>query len=75
MNGKNYLQIVFKNKIDKYLRRAGYTEMKFFLLSIDQWLPHPLTVWAFCLGSWMIILLNLVNLVKSCYYNNIIIIC
>ena len=45
---------MFKNKVDTYLRRAGYTWMKHVGLSISQWLPCPLAIWAFVL-----VLLNL----------------
>ena len=45
------------NKVDTYLRRAGYIEMKNVGFSISQWLPCPLAIWTFALDG---------NLVKSC---------
>ena len=48
---------MFKNKLDTYLRRAGYTWMNTDGLSISQRLPCPLAICAFGLGD---------NLVKSC---------
>ena len=48
---------MFKTKVDTYLRRAGYTQIKNVGLSISQWLPCPLATWAFALHG---------NLVKSC---------
>ena len=37
---------MFKNRIDRYLIRAGYTQMiKIVGLSISQWLPCPLAIW------------------------------
>ena len=36
---------MFKNSIDKYVRRAV------FLLLISQWLPCPLAIWAFDLDG------------------------
>ena len=48
---------MFKNKVDTYLRRAGYTKVKHVGLSISQWLPCTLAIWAFALGG---------NLVKYC---------
>ena len=43
---------MFKNKVDTYLRRAGYTKMK-------KWLPYPLAIWIFALdGNLIKILLN-----------------
>ena len=38
---------MFKNKVDTYLRRAGYTVG----LSISQWLPCPLAILAFGLDG------------------------
>ena len=46
---------IFKTKVDTYHRRAGYRCEKNDELSINQWLPCPLTIWAFAL---MVILLN-----------------
>ena len=40
---------MLKNKVDTYLRMAGYTEMKTVVLSISQWLPCPLATWPFAL--------------------------
>ena len=49
---------MFKNRLThNYLRRAGYTYMNIGGLSISQWLPCPLAIWAFALDG---------NLVKSC---------
>ena len=45
-----------KNKVDTYLRRTNYTKIKKSVLSISQWLPCPLAIWAFALDG---------NLVKS----------
>ena len=66
---------MFKNKVDTYLRRAGYTylrragytylrragytylrrvgytQMIIVGLSISQWLPWPLAIWAFALDG------------------------
>ena len=42
---------MFKNKVDTYLRRAGYTNMNTVGLTISQWLPCPLTIWAFGLDG------------------------
>ena len=50
---------MFKNRIDRYLIRAGYTEMNIFLDSISQWLPCALAIWNLLFG--MAILLNLVK--------------
>ena len=36
---------MFKNKVDTYLRRAGYMQMNIVGLSISQWLPCPLAIW------------------------------
>ena len=41
---------MFKDKVDTYLRRADYTEIKHVGLSISKWFPCPLAIWAFCLG-------------------------
>ena len=38
---------MFKNKLDTYLRRAGYTDG----LSISQWLPCPLAICIFGLDG------------------------
>ena len=38
---------MFKNKVDTYLRRADYTEIKNVGVLISQWLPYPLAVLAF----------------------------
>ena len=38
---------MFKNKVDTYLRRAGHKQMNIVGLSISQWLPCPLAIWAF----------------------------
>ena len=48
---------ILKNRVDAYLRRADYTKVKNVGLSISQWLPCPLAIWAFTLDG---------NLVKSC---------
>ena len=50
---------MFKNRIDRYLIRTGYTDEKIVGLSISQWLPCPLVVWNLLFG--MTILLNLVK--------------
>ena len=42
---------MFKHRINKYLWRAGYTVMKNVRLSISQWLPCPLAIWAFVLDG------------------------
>ena len=42
---------MFINKVDTYLRRAGYTYINIVGLSISQWLPCPLAIWAFGLGG------------------------
>ena len=42
---------MFKNKVDTYLRRAGYTWMNIVGLSISQWFPCPLAIWAFGLDG------------------------
>ena len=42
---------MFKNKVDTYLRRAGYKQMNIVGLSISQWLPCPLAIWAFGLDG------------------------
>ena len=47
---------MFSNKIDPYFRRAGYTNVKNVGLSISQWLPCSLAIWAFAFDD---------NLVKS----------
>ena len=49
---------MFKNRIDRYLIRAGYTYEKIVGLSISQWLPCPLAIWNL---FGMAILLNLVK--------------
>ena len=49
---------MFKNKVDTYLRRVDCTKIKNVGLSINQWLPCPLAIWAFGLDG---------NLVKPCY--------
>ena len=55
---------MFKNRIDRYLITAGYTQMrKLFGLSISQWLPYPLAIWNSLFG--MTILLNLVKYCMS----------
>ena len=51
----------FKNKINKYFRRVGYTYMRHFGLSVSQCLPYPLAIWAFALDG------NLLNLVSRPY--------
>ena len=38
---------MFKNKVDTYLRRPGYMKTNPDGLSISQWLPCPLAIWAF----------------------------
>ena len=50
---------MFKNRIDRYLIKAGYTYMIKLLDSISQWLPFPLAIWNLLFG--MAILLNCVN--------------
>ena len=42
---------MFKNKVDTYHRREDYTYMYNVGLSISQWLPCPLAIWAFALNS------------------------
>ena len=42
---------MFKNKVDTYLRRAGYKQMNIVGLSISQWFPCPLAIWAFGLDG------------------------
>ena len=42
---------MFKNKVDTYTRRADYTQIKNVRLSISQWLPCPLAIWAFVLDG------------------------
>ena len=42
---------MFKNKLDTYLRRTGYTKMNTDGFSISQWLPCPLAIWAFGLDG------------------------
>ena len=42
---------MFKNKVDIYLRKAGYISMKHVGFSISQWLPCPLTIWVFALDD------------------------
>ena len=49
---------MFENKVDTFLIRTGYTQMGNVGLSISQWLPCPLAVWALALDG---------DLVKSCY--------
>ena len=53
---------MFKNRIDRYLISAGYTDEKTVGLSISQWLPCPLAIWNLLFG--MAILLNLVKHTK-----------
>ena len=55
---------MFKNRIDRYLIRAGYIYIddKTVGLSISHWLPCPLAIWNLLFG--MAILLNLVKLVQ-----------
>ena len=48
---------MFKNKVDTFFRRVDYTQIKNVGLSISQWLPCLLAIWAFALDG---------NLVKSC---------
>ena len=48
---------MFKNKVDTYLRRAGYTQMKNVGLSISQRLPCPPAIWVFPFDG---------NIVKFC---------
>ena len=51
---------MFKNRIDTYFRRASFTQMNIVGLSIRQWLPCLLAIWAFGLdGKSCSILLNL----------------
>ena len=42
---------MFKNKVATYFRRAGYTLMNIVGLSINQWFPCPLAMWAFGLDG------------------------
>ena len=42
---------MFKNKVGTYLRRAGYMQMNIVRLSISQWIPCPLAIWAFGLDG------------------------
>ena len=42
---------MFKIKDDKYFRRADNTHIKNVGLSISQWLPYPLAIWAFALDG------------------------
>ena len=42
---------MFKNKVDTYLRRAGYKLMNIVGLSISLWLPCPLAILAFGLDG------------------------
>ena len=63
MNGTNYLNCVtassmnmFNNKVATYLRRAGYKKMNIDGLSISQWLPCPLAIWAFALDGNLVLL-------------------
>ena len=42
---------MFKNKVDTYLRRSGYMQMNIVGLSVSQWLPCPLAIWAFGLNG------------------------
>ena len=41
---------IFRNKVDTNLRRAGY-KLNIVGLSISQWLPCPLAIWAFGLDG------------------------
>ena len=74
MNGTNCQMIVlyassvnmFKNLIDRYLIRAGYTDEKIVGLSITQWLPCPLAIWN------LFEMAILLNLVKSEWHNIIL---
>ena len=51
---------MFKDKVQRYLRRADWTYIKNVGPSIIQWLPCPLAIWIFALDG------NLVKcLVKS----------
>ena len=54
---------MFKNRIDRYLIRAGYIDEKIVGLSISQWLPCPLAIWNLLFK--MTILLNLVKLMVN----------
>ena len=60
---------MFKNRIDRYLIRAGYTYMRKLLIS--QWLPCPLAMWNLLFE--MAILLNLVkyNFAQMCSSNTL----
>ena len=49
---------MFENKVDTFLIRAGYTQMRNVGLSISQWLPCPFAIWALALDC---------DLVQSCY--------
>ena len=40
-----------KTRVDTYLRRADYTQVNIVGLSISQWFPCPLAIWAFCLDG------------------------
>ena len=64
MNGTNCTDCVtasslnmFKNKVVTSQEGGLYINDKHFGLSISQWLPCPLAIWAFALDG---------NLVKSC---------
>ena len=46
---------MFKNKVDTYLGRADYTKIKNVGLSVSQWLPFPLAIWAFALDGNIVI--------------------
>ena len=53
---------MFKNKIDKYLRRAGYTWIKKTVgPSISPWLPCPLAIWVFALGDNLVKFFTILN--------------
>ena len=45
---------MFKNKVDTYLRRAGYTWKKHVGLSKCQRLPCPLAIWVFVLEGTLV---------------------
>ena len=58
---------MFKSKVNTFLRKAGYTWVNNVGLSISQWFPCPLAIWAFALdGS----LFNLFNVIQSALHKD-----
>ena len=53
---------MFKNRIDRYLIRAGYIDEKIVGLSISQWLPCPLAIWNLLFGMAILLILVLLNI-------------